>query len=247
MKKRVLAVILLAAGGLSEIVVRLCMDDIIIQYGISLYRTILMAANILIAAGVIFAGASILFMIKERKSMKLQKTDDEKKKALEKDSKAFLSVKKELNASGLKMLVYDKYEKGNIPFIKDVFRRCWEQMNKMDVYQEKLNNLITSNGADGLEDSKDVLNKTEQYICKNVRKMLNLLEVSDLGNPVEDKHLEAMFNILLQDNGEKLQNADDFLHAVVEFLNGQGDSKEELEMMEIYKNTILEVLKEEKE
>ena len=58
-------------------------------------------------------------------------------------------------------------------------------MEAMDGYQEKLSRLLENNGATELEDTQDVLKKAEQYICKEIRKVINLVNVSDEGSEAD--------------------------------------------------------------
>lgn len=49
------------------------------------------------------------------------------------------------------------------------------QLDMMDEHQEKLSHLLDVNGADALANTEDILSRVEQYLCKNVRKVLNYL------------------------------------------------------------------------
>ena len=53
------------------------------------------------------------------------------------------------------------------------------QLDMMDEHQEKLSHLLDVNGADALANTEDILDRVEQYLCKNVRKVLNYLDVAD--------------------------------------------------------------------
>ena len=113
-------------------------------------------------------------------------------------------------------------------------------MQMMDSYQEKLNNLIVANGADGLADSKNILDQCEQYICKNVRKIMNKAELTFSETGIDDPEYRS----ILDENEKILNKVDDLLHSIVDFLNSQGESDNEIAMLDMYKNTIQDILHE---
>ena len=125
--------------------------------------------------------------------------------------------------------------------------KCKDQLSEMDKHQENLEKLLQNNGAETLSDTKDVLDQVEQYLCKNIRKVLNFLEIADPTKNKETDKVNQQLDDCIADGEEKLGQVKQFLNAVVEYLNQQGDGDEEIKMMELYKNTILEVLQEDYE
>ena len=116
------------------------------------------------------------------------------------------------------------------------------QLKTMDIYQEKLENLLRNNGAESLDDAKDILDEVEQSLCKAIRKVINYIEVSD-GNSKEDLTLLLRELDSCQKTCEGLlDQVKDFLFALADFLNQQGEDKSVSEIMETYRQCILRTI-----
>lgn len=227
-------------------------DDFIINYGIATYRHVMSGMLIPIFVCVIILIFTFLKIFKQKQKQKEQLQDEENKTkqataALEqlKKDQAFLSVKSKIDADNLQTILKQSANTTwNI--LHEELTNCIIQMETMDDYQKQLNNLILNNGADALSDTKDVLDQVEQYICRNIRKILNYME---LYNPKKDSdtvELRSKLKICQTDTQDKLDKTKKFLFTLVDFLNTQGeDNNNGPELLELYKNTILESIEEE--
>ena len=82
--------------------------------------------------------------------------------------------------------------------------------------------------------AKEVLGKAEQGLLKNIRKILNYMEVCDPENSVDRSRVAQKAEEYFLENREILNHSSDFLMAMTEYLNSQG-AKENLQAMEDYK------------
>ena len=85
----------------------------------------------------------------------------------------------------------------------------------------------------------------EQYLCKNVRKVLNYLDVADSDVEKDVRLVEEKLVVCHEEGQKQLQQVQEFLFALTEFLNKQGEDDNSMEMLDIYKTTILSSIEEE--
>ena len=115
----------------------------------------------------------------------------------------------------------------------------------MDEYQEKLVHLLETNGADSLSNTNEVLDQVEQYLCKNVRKVLNYMDVADEDNERDVGQVSLRLTACHEEGQKQLQQVQEFLFALAEFLNKQGDDDNSMDLLNIYKSTILSSIQDE--
>ena len=104
----------------------------------------------------------------------------------------------------------------------------------------ELDKLLDDNGAEALKDTGEILDQVEQYLCRNVRSALNFMAVADddAGDKVKEK-LESC----REENKKLLEQTRDFVYAMAEFLNKQGE-KTDTRLLESYRTTLLSTIKE---
>ena len=119
------------------------------------------------------------------------------------------------------------------------------QLDIMDEYQEKLVHLLETNGADSLSNTNEVLDQVEQYLCKNVRKVLNYMDVADEDNERDVEQVSLRLTACHEEGQKQLQQVQEFLFALAEFLNKQGDDDNSMDLLNIYKSTILSSIQDE--
>ncbi len=112
-----------------------------------------------------------------------------------------------------------------------------EQLILMNSYQESLTKLLANNSAQALSDTEDILERIEQQILGNVRKVLNFMEI--LGT--DDKQTVSEYiRVSVQDNQKLLDATKDFLICVTGFLNDQGTNGDaNLQMVEDFKAVLV--------
>ncbi len=217
-------------------------DTIVIYMGIRAFRGILIG---LMGLGGVTVGA---FMIHSAVSIsRLQDQLEDKRQeqlALEeihRKQTARLSVQGKLDNETLRRLLAQKGQ-DSWGLLSSQIEKNITQLEMMDDYQDRLSKLLASNGADTLSDTEDVLDQAEQGMCRNVRKVINYMEVAN-SNLSQDRDMIAeRLQTCETQNQEILKQTQEFVFALTEYLNRQGDSNADTSMLEIYKKTILDAI-----
>ena len=118
------------------------------------------------------------------------------------------------------------------------------QLDEMDLYQLKLDHLLTNNGMDTLNDARDTLEQVEQYLLRNARKLVNCMDVYDPTSSDEVERLDTNLDIILSDNAKQLKNVKEFLFAMTDYINRQGEDDSDIQKLNIYKTAIINSMKE---
>lgn len=134
-------------------------------------------------------------------------------------------------------------EQGDIKWQKfyKTIRLCVKQFEQMDDYQARFSKLLTSNGANALNDTEDVIDQVEQYMCKNARTVINFMMVADYD---AEGDVEQKLDMCYQENEKLLAQTKDFIYAMTEVLNSQG-GQSDTRLMETYKETLLSTIHKE--
>ena len=251
-KKRTL--LFLAAAAVTElfnIILYAARDSIVVSFGIRTYN--LLALICASAFGLSSAGlviSLVLFLIGKKKEKKEQEEELRKKIEEEQAKKeAVLKYKGKLDPeqvrSSLNTVYGDWTSKislcGDSQQIEDfhaVMSKIFSGMKTMDSYQEKLNYLLNANGADALRDTEDILDNAEQFIYRNVRKLLNIMTISSPENPDDLNTVLSAAHACAGENSRLLDTTREFMVSVTEFLNTQNEDDDSLYEMNAYKSAI---------
>lgn len=216
--------------------------NLIIGMGIKTYRAITTITNT--AIGIFVIVNVLLFILREIE----RKKQEEPKTNRSERPNAVLSTDKKMNADRIQQMLVQALDQHTHRVPQEIYNRisdCANLMNDMDKYQKKLSNLLDNNGADGFSDTEEMLDQVEQCICKNVRKVVNYISVADCGNQEDIETISSKLNTCIEDSRKQLQQVKDFLFAMAEFLNRQGEDDNTSEKLEIYKDLILKSVNEE--
>ena len=233
-KKGIIAagiVLLVISAGL--IFVGLQKDNIVIYLGIGAYRvfrTILLALEG--AAALVFVIVAF-FTIRSGKKKTLTEPKETKAPSL--------SVKEKLHNASLRERLAEE-AKGRWRSLSPELQTTIGQLEQMDTYQERLHSLLKENDISALSDTEEVLEQAEQSLCQNVRKILNYMGVFD------EKDVDVVRTSVRktnEKNQEQLNQVRDFVVAVTDFVNQQGSARQDPDLLNTYKNMILDSLKEE--
>lgn len=231
-RKIKIAIGLFVFGIVSKLILSVCRDSIIIQFGIHIYRT----SNIYftvwcVLTFLLLVCCSVIY----RKKIKA-----EKQSSVPEAPAPSLSVSGDLDPNKMYQILSDYALRAELP--GEQILQIAMQLKTMDIYQEKLENLLRNNGAESLDDAKDILDEVEQSLCKAIRKVINYIEVSD-ANSKEDLTLLSRELDSCQKTCENLlEQVKDFLFALADFLNQQGEDKSVSEIMETYRQCILRTI-----
>ena len=81
-------------------------------------------------------------------------------------------------------------------------------------------------------------------MCKSVRKVINYMDVANASDPADVNRVRDKIYECHNDLQQQLQQVQEFLFAFADFLNTQGDDDQSIQMLNIYKTTILDSIKE---
>lgn len=236
----ILLMILAAAAAIG---ITLSQDILIVQRGILSYRRIRTAVYLIAGIMMILSIAGItVSRRKEAREMAIRAA--QKKEENEGKPPADLAVSSRLDDQKIQNLLFEKME-GEWNVCSKEAEGCLAQMQTMDRYQEKLNRLLKENGADALNDTEEILDRVEQYLCKNVRKVLNFMSVADPSDASDQEMIRSKLLQCSDKNRTQLEQTQQFLFALTEFLNQQGDDDSGEDLLEMYRQTILDSLSRE--
>ncbi len=240
MKKNLIRLLIVAGLSLAAIGgVFLAKDNIVIYLGIRMFRALSIGV---IGAGLLATVATIVAsgVSYSRLQDQLETSIKEQARIEEQHKKqtARLSMENKLDNETLRRVLGQKMSAEWSACASDI-GGCIEQLSTMDDYQAKLKKLLESNGADTLYDTEDVLDQAEQGMCRNVRKVINYMEVADAGSDEGTSMIKEKAADCSRLNSEILKQSREFVFALTEYLNRQGDTSDDISMLEVYKKTIL--------
>lgn len=240
---------LFAAAFTGQLLAR---DALIINYGIRFYRGL--QGAVLAVGGIVSLVVLTIYGLDLKKEMARRqarreeeaRSEAEKQEALSVKTKhkEVLSVSKKMDSLKLRELL-SEYAAQKWNALSGPLMQIKMQLDIMDEHQEKLSHLLEANGADALANTEDILDRVEQYLCKNVRKVLNYLDVADSDVEKDVRLVEEKLVVCHEEGQKQLQQVQEFLFALTEFLNKQGEDDNSMEMLDIYKTTILSSIEEE--
>ena len=242
-----LSVIGLAASLAVHICFRVNQDNLVISYGIRMAR---MAVSLSFGACVVFFVLSVLLAFAVFVGDRKKKAEMAEKFAnaqghqieMERMNAAYLDSSGNLVEKLLRQQLNQK--KAEWASLDELISKVYGQSVKMDGFQEKLTKLLKVNGAERLNDSEEVLDKAEQYLLQNIRKVLNFMEACDSSTETGVNKVRDSLKACINDNDRILSNASDFLLAMTEYLNSQGASSD-INSLEEYKNILLKAVEKE--
>lgn len=233
--------VLLAIALVIKLLTAAFKDTIIVYSGIRTFTAIsTVSTAFLVVAGIVF----VLFLIirvssqaKERKAKMIQDVEN--------DKGPDLRMKGDLDPERVReSLRSSSAEWANDPYVESACKAIYKNMDDMDGYQAKLKKLLDSNGADALRDTEEVLNKVEQHICRNVRKLINIMTVLDSGNANDRALILTTAKNCTDDNNKLLESTRNFMMAVSQFLNTQGEDGGTIQEIESYKKILTDQIQE---
>lgn len=242
-------VIAVGCAIIACVCLHLGMHSIIINYGIRFYRGL---RNVVFFISAVVSIAVIALYVsdavRQRKRQSAQdeeaaKAEAERQEALRELEKhrEVLSVSRKMDSEKVRGLLTE-YASHKWKALAQPLLQLKLQLDMMDEHQDKLSHLLDVNGADALANTEDILDRVEQYLCKNVRKVLNYLDVADEEEEKDVQIVQEKLSVCHEEGQKQLQQVQEFLFALAEFLNKQGEDDNSMEMLDIYKSTILSSL-----
>ena len=249
--KLIYVIIAAAVFAVAFAAVAFSKDSIVISQGIRFYRflrqIVVIIGSILVAALIILYIIDSVFVLRAKKNFSeaqaAVKAQEEANVYKEKQSRENLSVSREMDSARLRQIL-NSYSAGQWSALSGQLRQICIQLDMMDEQQAKLSHLIENNGADALSNTEDLLNKVEQYMCKSVRKVINYMDVANASDASDVSRVQEKIYECHTDLQQQIQQVQEFLFAFADFLNTQGDDDSSLQMLDIYKTTIMDSIRE---
>ena len=224
---------------------------IIQEHGARSFSTASLICNIAtIVVLLVLAVHALLLITKIRKQQQDEaavREEEQQQTMPQEQTKAGLSLSKPLQEDRIREMLMEASCQGwnQHEQISELVEKLVMQTREMDQSQEKLRTLLSENEATKLYDTNDLLDQVEQYILRNIRKVLNCFQVYDPEMPEDVQKLAEFMTDIAGDNEAQLDNVREFLFAMTDFLNQQGDNSAGIQRLNIFKETILESIKEE--
>ena len=239
-KLRITMSVFLVIVGIGILMLVLSKDSVVISIGIRSYRGLYQGGLIAEVALVILF---LILSLRDARKKNAAKKEEREQSADRQKLEADLPVNGRLTDVKVRELLKENAS-GKWRALQDAIGGLAAQMCQMDSYQERLANLLTSNQASTLGDTEEVLDQVEQYICRNIRKVLNYMTVYDPASQEDAAALEKLIEECRDANQEQLTQTKEFVFALTEFLNRQGASSQDTYSLELYKKLLLDSIKE---
>ena len=252
LKKNIGWILLAAAAAAALLIVNASKEWILQNYGTNTFKMYNKILSFIAAAAagwmIIKLAISSVRIAGEQKDRDRTEREIEelkrRKEIEERSAKAKLNVKgplkDEVICERMKSWLNEDWGRMTTTDIPALMSDILRQMDEMNGYQAKLGRLLTNNGADYLDDTNGVLESVEQSILRKVRKVLNCFVVYETTSAEDVQKMRTLLQETRDSNEAQLNNVKDFLFAITDFLNKQGDDNSGAEKLDIYKRTILE-------
>lgn len=244
-KKKALLVVTIIFVSI-EMILFLAEDDFVIYLGIRAYTQLRKSIGII---DIILFFFLILMFVKAARIENALKVRQAKAAVLKETPDPALKAGKKLDPAKIKRLLKEKqskwedyllnYNRAEWEKVRALLATVFDNMNEMDRCQERLRDLLDQNGAEALRDTEEILENTEQYICRNIRKLLNTMTASDVKSRNDINTVITAASECTKSNRTVLENTRGFIVAITEYLNLQDDDEDSMAEMNIYKQAIL--------
>ncbi len=216
-------------------------DIFIVYAGIRVFS----ALSLIMTLALIVSGVCFIFFLAKWGITVSKRKKEELMTAVRNDEGPDLKIKGELNPLKIREnLATEARPWTSDPRISNALGGILKTMDDMDGYQAKLKVLLDRNGAEALRDTEEVLDKVEQHICRNVRKLINIMTVMDSRNANDRDVMVQNANNCIEDNNKLLLSTRNFMVAVSQFLNSQGEEGGTIEEVEEYKKILTDQILE---
>ena len=247
----ILFVIILILLIITVVILNINKDTMIINMGIRSYNRI--ASFVPLIEVIVLIVVAFVFLLETFREIRQAKRDLEEQTRSEQAQQAarqaqesdreVLSVSRKMDSMKIRDLLLSEAA-GKWNTLTPELMQIKKQLDQMDEHQDTLAKLLKENGASSLANTEEMLNDTEQYLCKNVRKALNYMSVADEESPQDVQLVRQKLLQCRQEGDTLLEQVQKFLFSLAEFLNTQGSDDNSMEMLDLYRSTILSSIEE---
>ena len=239
--------------GIVRLYLGLNKEDLIIINGISSYRNYIMISNVLLIGFILVTIFVVIKMITKIRVEQIKEIEEQNQIAVnqvheledKRNQDSFLSATNKLKETVIREHLKQSYMDEWLSLRNELIG-LYQQSEKMDTLQAKLNSLITKNDATVLDDTEDVLEQAEQGLLQNIRKVMNYMDVCDPNVDNEREKVKDSAIKCYKENQQILSTVSDFLISLTEYLNNQG-SNDNLKALNTYKEALVGTLTTQKE
>ena len=186
-------------------------------------RTLRGAAAVLAVGG---AGAALLLTLKAKQAARKAADEQKAREQARRVSRGYADDN--LNPENIRRQ-FDRLLVAN-PGEKALIDRSLRQMDRIDGFQERLNNLLSANQADYLRDTVAALDGVEEKMCRNYRKLINMLLILEDGKTFGEEGRKQA-TAYLDENDKALEKTRKLLKLAADMINqrGGGNSRDQLD------------------
>lgn len=213
---------ILAVSVIARVIIGSQETQMLIYHGVNSYRTAILLSRIGMGIGLVGTLMPVgMFLLQLRENKKRVEIVERAKH--QQRMSAPLSLKSgRYNENEIRNRLKDLFSNTSDSVFLKSLRAIEGQLDQMNSYQAKLEQLLNENGANDLGETIKYLDKLEQSMFDNLRKCFNILTMydgSDNGRQVVTEQMEDTFA-----NNEKiLEQASRLCMATTKFVNNQGE------------------------
>ena len=229
------------------ITVNIVKDNVIIYSGIKQYSMIInVLASLLTLNGLCLVEHVVVSQLKNADAFKKSRKAEKKPVLKAGDMLEPDAVREQIQRERARWL--PRLKDKNLQNAKRMdasFRTISFFLDEMDERQERLHNLLETNGADALCDTEDMLVDIEQCVCNDIRKFINTISVL---SPWNDDDYQLVFESAdecIAEARARLEQTRGLVMAITQFINKQGDDKDNMAEIERYRKTIMGYIQKE--
>ncbi len=225
-KNVIKSALVLVAGVAAVVSLLYYSSDVIINFGIVLFRIAMIAAIVIAIAGALFTGVPVIkYVVARNKRIK----EEAKRKAEEEE---LIRRKKEDVRGLVNQLIMDE------PDFAEPGQTLIKYMNQMDEFVERNDKLFTINDMKEFEGMKEIISQAKNALYHNCRGAVNLFVALESSG-----EFNAEFDKVIEENDELIKNSQNFLLELARYTNEQNEDTDAVTLVQDYASAISQSLR----
>lgn len=225
-KNVIKSALVLIAGVAAVVSLLYYSSDVIINFGIVLFRIAMIAAIVIAIAGALFTGVPVIkYVVARNKRIK----EEAKRKAEEEE---LIRRKKEDVRGLVNQLIMDE------PDFAEPGQTLIKYMNQMDEFVERNDKLFTINDMKEFEGMKEIISQAKNALYHNCRGAVNLYVALESSG-----EFNAEFDKVIEENDELIKNSQNFLLELARYTNEQNEDTDAVTLVQDYASAISQSLR----
>lgn len=200
--------------------------DMIINFGIVLFRIAVIAAIVVTAFGALFTGIPVIkYVVARNKKIK----EEAKRKAEEEE---LIRRKKEDVRGLVNQLIMEE------PGFAAPGQTLLKYMDQMDEFVERNDKLFTINDMKEFEGMKEIISQAKNALYHNCRGAVNLYVALESSG-----EFNSEFDKVIEENDELIKNSQNFLLELARYTNEQNEDTDAVTLVQDYASAISQSLR----